>query len=457
MKRSINVVTLGCSKNLVDSERVLRQLADAGFEAYHQTEHPTDIVVVNTCGFIGDAKEESVNTILEFVEAKKAGQIKELYVMGCLSERYRSDLVAELPEVDRFYGKFDWTSLATDLATLHPVAIDSYNSPEDNTKPSDTTESSDSADSTRIVTTPRHFTYLKISEGCNRFCAFCAIPLITGRHHSRKMEEIEAEVKALVKEGTKEFNIIAQDLSSYGLDLYGRHTLAELTERLARIPGVEMLRLHYAYPADFPMEILDVMAKYPNVASYLDIALQHISDKVLVNMRRHITAAETRQLLAEIRRRVPGIHIRTTLMVGFPGEDEQAFEELVEFVREQRFERMGAFAYCEEEGTFAANNLPDSIPEEVKQERLDRLMSLQEEISMEIQQEKVGKKYRVIVDSEDDDYFSARTEFDSPEVDPEVLIKKTDIICKQLNLKPGDIVTVKIDEALPFELIAHVE
>lgn len=450
MKRSVNVVTLGCSKNLVDSERVLRMLADKGFEAFHQTDGPTDIVVVNTCGFIGDAKEESVNTILEFVEAKKEGEIKELYVMGCLSERYREDLKTELPEVDRFYGKFDWDTLATDLAASHPAV-----SGEPSEAPSDATESI-STEGSRLVTTPRHYAYLKISEGCNRFCAFCAIPLITGRHHSRSIEELEAEVKTLVGEGVKEFNIIAQDLSSYGLDLYGRHALAELTDRLAQIPGVEMLRLHYAYPADFPMDILDVMASRKNVAAYLDIALQHISDKVLTNMRRHITAAETRELLAEIRKRVPGIHIRTTLMVGFPGEDDQAFEELMDFVKEQRFERMGAFAYCEEEGTFAANNLPDVIPQEVKQERLDRLMALQEEISMEIQQSKVGKTLKVIVDSEDEDYFIGRTEYDSPEVDPEVLIKKFDANADPVNLHPGDIVEVEITEALPFELIGMI-
>ncbi len=377
-KRSVNVVTLGCSKNLVDSERVLSMLSDAGFEAYHQTEEDTDIVVINTCGFIGDAKEESVNTILEFCEAKKRGE-----------------------------------------------------------------------KSPRVVTTPSHHAYIKISEGCNRFCAFCAIPLITGRHHSRPMEEIEAEVGTLAAKGVREFNIIAQDLSSYGLDLYGGHRLAQLVDRLADIHGVERIRLHYAYPADFPMDILDVMARRDNVCKYLDIALQHISDHVLTNMRRHISADETRRLLAEIRRRVPGIHIRTTLMVGFPGEEEADFEELMDFVREQRFERMGAFAYCEEEGTFAANNLPDLIPEDVKQERLSRLMALQEEISLEIQQEKKGKEMDVIIDSEEEDYYVGRTEFDSPEVDPEVLVKKT------RDLNTGDIVKVRITETLPFELIGE--
>lgn len=429
-KRSVNVVTLGCSKNLVDSERVLAMLNKAGFEAYHQTPEPTDIVVVNTCGFIGDAKEESVNTILEFCEAKKRGELDELYVMGCLSERYRDELANEIPEVDRYYGKFDWTELVKDLEPGKPD-----NSPAEG--------------KSRIVTTPAHHAYIKISEGCNRFCAFCAIPLITGRHHSRPIEEIAAEVSGLAKNGVKEFNIIAQDLSSYGLDIYGEHRLAQLVDRLADIEGVERIRLHYAYPADFPMDILDVMARRKNVCKYLDIALQHISDKVLTNMRRHITADETRALLAEIRRRVPGIHLRTTLMVGFPGEDEEDFEELMDFVREQRFERMGAFAYCEEEGTFAANNLPDSIPEEVKQDRLNRLMALQEEISLEIQQQKTGAVFDVIIDSEEEDYYVGRTEFDSPEVDPEVLVKK------RITLHPGDIIPVKITGALPFELIAE--
>ncbi len=434
-KRSVNVVTLGCSKNLVDSERVLSMR----FEAYHQTEEDTDIVVINTCGFIGDAKEESVNTILEFCEAKKRGDISELYVMGCLSERYRDDLRTEIPEVDRYYGKFDWTELVGDLS--------SSANDEDVNVSDDAPAASEK--SPRVVTTPSHHAYIKISEGCNRFCAFCAIPLITGRHHSRPMEEIEAEVGTLAAKGVREFNIIAQDLSSYGLDLYGGHRLAQLVDRLADIHGVERIRLHYAYPADFPMDILDVMARRDNVCKYLDIALQHISDRVLTNMRRHISADETRRLLAEIRRRVPGIHIRTTLMVGFPGEEEADFEELMDFVREQRFERMGAFAYCEEEGTFAANNLPDLIPEDVKQERLSRLMALQEEISLEIQQEKKGKEMDVIIDSEEEDYYVGRTEFDSPEVDPEVLVKKT------RDLNTGDIVKVRITETLPFELIGE--
>jgi len=400
-------------------------LNDAGFKAIHESPTPCDITIVNTCGFIGDAKEESVNTILELAEAKKRGDTKELYVMGCLSERYRTELTAEIPEVDKFYGKFDWTGLVTHLGGKHPGST--------------TFE--------RVITTPRHHAYLKIAEGCNRFCAFCAIPLITGRYKSRSIGEIEAEVRELVKQGVKEFNIIAQDLSAYGQDLYGEMKLPELVETLARIDGVRWLRLHYAYPAQFPHGILDVMARYPNVCSYLDIALQHISDNVLTNMRRHITGAETRTLLAEMRQRVPDLHIRTTLMVGFPGETEEDFEELLRFVKEQRFERMGAFAYCEEDDTFAARNYVDDVPQNVKQQRLDRLMALQEEISMELQQEKVGKTFEVVIDREEDEFYVGRTQWDSPEVDPEVLVRKDTV------LSPGDFCRVRITEAMPFELI----
>lgn len=403
-------------------------LSDVGFTARHESDQPSDIAVINTCGFIGDAKEESINTIMEHVEAKNRGQLKELYVMGCLSERYREELKAEIPEVDGFYGKFDWTALADDLSKRHP-AVRPYE---------------------RTITTPSHHAYLKISEGCNRMCAFCAIPLITGRHKSRPIEEIEEEVRSLVAQGVKEFNIIAQDLSGYGLDLYREQRLPELVDRLAQIEGVKWIRLHYAYPAQFPYGILDVMARRENVCTYLDIALQHISDNVLSNMRRHITGAETRELLAEMRRRVPGLHIRTTLMTGFPGETEENFEELLNFVREQRFERMGAFAYCEEEGTYGAEHFADEIPQEVKQERLDRLMALQEEISMELQQEKVGKTLEVVIDREEDEFYVGRTQWDSPEVDPEVLVKK------DRELKIGEFYNVEILEALPFELIAKI-
>lgn len=432
----VKVITLGCSKNLVDSERLLAMLADAGFEAEHQSDdadetYTTDAetVVVNTCGFIGDAKEESVNEIMSQVAAKQDGRIKRLIVMGCLSERYRKELQTEIPEVDRFYGKFDWVSLAADLARQHPGAT-----PYE-----------------RVITTPSHHAYVKIAEGCNRFCAFCAIPLITGRLKSRPIEEIEQEVKSLVARGVKEFNIIAQDLSGYGTDLPGHEPLLpELVERLATIEGVRWIRLHYAYPTSFPMRLLDVMAAHDNVCSYIDIALQHISDNMLSRMRRHITGAQTRELLDEIRRKVPGIHIRTTLMVGFPGETEVDFEELMQFVREQRFERMGAFAYCEEEDTYAALHYTDDVPQQVKQERLDRLMALQEEISLDIQQQKTGSTLEVIVDREEPDYYIGRTQWDSPEVDPEVLIEKT------RPLQRGEFYQVTIDKALPYELIGHV-
>lgn len=428
-RKKLALITMGCSKNLVDSERVKRMLEDAGYDVDHNPETlDADEVLINTCGFIGDAKEESVNMILECAQAKTEGSISRLYVMGCLSERYRAELKDEIPEVDRWYGKFDWADIAADLKAI----------------------ASASPAWERSLTTPPHSAYLKISEGCNRFCAFCAIPLITGRHHSRPMEEILDEVTALVDRGVKEFNIIAQDLSSYGTDLYGRQALAELIDRMASLPGVQWIRLHYAYPSDFPYDILPVMASHPNVCKYLDIALQHCSDNVLTNMRRHITAAQQTELLDRIRREVPGIYIRTTLMVGFPGEGEAEFNELMNFVRTQRFERMGAFAYCEEEDTFGARNFKDTISPEEKQSRLDRLMAIQEEISLEHNQTMVGKLIRVLVDSENDEYYVARSEWDSPEVDPEVLIRKN-----SKTLRPGEFVYVNIVEALPFELIAE--
>lgn len=425
-RKRINIITLGCSKNLVDTERVLSMLSKAGYEAVHQEPvKKGDIVIINTCGFIGDAKEESINTILEYLQGKENGEIDRVYVMGCLSQRYRADLEQELPDVDGWYGKFNFAEIVADLTgKSNPiVTID------------------------RTVTTPPHYTYLKIAEGCNRFCAFCAIPLITGRFKSRTESELVDEVKMLVDRGVKEFNVIAQDLSSYGLDIDGTMRLPQLIDKIAGINGVEWIRLHYAYPAQFPMEVMDVMAAHDNVCNYMDIALQHASDKVLKNMRRHITADETRALIAEMRRRVPELHLRTTLMTGFPGEGEREFEELMQFVKDMRFERMGAFAYCEEDDTYAARNYTDSIPQEVKQERLDALMELQEGISMEIQQEKTGKILRTIIDREEAEYYVGRTEWDSPEVDPEVLVKKTDL------LKPGEFYNIHIDEALPFELI----
>ena len=428
-RRKVDVLTLGCSKNLVDSERLLSMFSIAGFEVFHEPEKlHGDIAVVNTCGFIGDAKEESINTILELVEAKKRGDISSLYVMGCLSQRYKAELESEIPEEDEWYGKFNWDKLVTNLSKKHPGAA-SYD---------------------RVITTPRHHAYIKIAEGCNRFCSFCAIPLITGRFTSRTIEDIEDEVRTLVANGVKEFNVIAQDLSSYGTDLYGEPRLAELVDRLAAIEGVHWIRLHYAYPAQFPMDVLDVMAWHDNVCSYLDIALQHINDKVLSNMRRHITGQQTRELLAEIRRRVPGIHIRTTLMVGFPGEGEKEFDELVEFVKEQRFERMGAFAYCEEDDTFGAKNFKDEIPEDVKQERLNKLMAVQADIAQELNEQKIGSRYEVIIDREDADYYVGRTQWDSPEVDPEVLIEKT------VKLEKGKFYNVEITGVQFYDLLGKV-
>ena len=429
-KKRIDVISLGCSKNLVDSERLLKQLELSGFQAFHNSDNVDgDIVIINTCGFIGDAKEESINTILTYAEAKNEGRIKELYVMGCLSERYRDDLLAEIPEIDRIYGKFDWVNIVSDIIKRNPA-----------TMPYD-----------RVITTPSHYTYLKIAEGCNRFCAFCAIPLITGRYKSRPIEEILEEVRRLVGKGVKEFNVIAQDLSSYGLDIYKRLALPELIDRMAEIDGVKWIRLHYAYPSEFPYEILDVMARHSNVCNYLDIALQHINNDVLKNMRLHITKEETLALIRTIREKVPGIHIRTTLMVGFPGETEDAFNELKEFVREAKFERMGAFAYCEEDDTYAAKNFSDSIPQEVKESRLEEIMTIQEDVALESNQSKIGKTMTVVIDREEPDYFVGRTEFDSPEVDPEVLIDKDD------RLTVGNFYDVEITDALPFELMARLK
>lgn len=431
-KGQIDVISMGCSKNLVDSERLLRRLSAKGYEVRHDPEKPDgEWVVVNTCGFIQDAKEESIQLILELTELKKSRKIGKIVVMGCLSQRYMDDLKTEIPEVDIWYGKFDWKTFIEDLP-------DRGVKKEVNPK-----------DWERNLTTPPYSTYLKISEGCNRFCAFCAIPLITGRHTSRPIEEILEEVKQLTSKGVREFNVIAQDLSSYGTDIYGRHALAELIDRMAEIDGVEWIRLHYAYPSDFPMDILDVMARRDNVCKYLDIALQHIADPVLDNMRRHINAEETRKLIAEMRRRVPDLKIRTTLMVGFPGEGEEEFAQLVNFVKEEKFERMGAFAYSEEDDTWAAKNLEDNIPEEVKQRRLDILMGVQEEIAYQNNLDMVGLEVRVLVDRIEGDYRIGRTQWDSPEVDPEVYVEGSDA-------QPGDFINVKITGAEPFELFGKL-
>ena len=431
-KNKIDIISLGCSKNLVDSEHLMRQFAANGYTLEHNpTKVNGEIVVVNTCGFIQDAQQESIEMILQLVDLKRQGKIRKLFVMGCLAERFLAELQnePELAEVDHFYGKFSWKQILADLGKA-------YN---------------DDIANERVLTTPQHFAYIKISEGCNRFCAFCAIPLITGRHTSVPMPDIISEVKSLVSQGVKEFNIIAQDLSSYGMDLYGEMRLPQLIESLAQITGVEWIRLHYAYPAQFPYEILPVMARHSNVCRYLDVALQHIADPVLTNMRRHITRSQTLQFIERVRREVPGIHLRTTLMVGFPGEGEKEFEELKAFVEEARFERMGAFAYSQEEGTYAAEHFADDIPAEVKQSRLDEIMELQEQISFEVNEAKVGSTMRVIIDSEDEEYYVGRTEFDSPEVDPEVLI------AKKQPLTIGEFYDVTITEALPYELIAEVK
>lgn len=429
VKNRVDIITLGCSKNLVDSEHLMRQFEAAGYEVRHDAEKVTgEIVVINTCGFIGDAKEESIDMILNFVAAKAKKKIKKLYVMGCLSERFMTELAGEIPEVDKFYGKFDWNKLLDDLGKeyISDLRLE------------------------RILTTPPHYAYIKIAEGCNRMCSYCAIPIITGRYQSRSMEDIVEEVEMLVRKGVKEFQIIAQDLTYYGMDIYKKFCIAELVDRIASVPGVEWIRLHYAYPARFPYDLLPVMRKHPNVCKYLDIALQHISDNMLQTMHRHVTKKETYELLSRIREEVPGIHIRTTLMVGHPGEGESDFEELKEFVRQVRFERMGAFAYSEEEGTFSAEHYSDDIPEDVKQRRLDELMAIQEEIAAEINASKIGEEMKVIIDREEEDYYIGRTEFDSPEVDPEVLIGK------EKPLITGEFYTVRITDAQAFDLFGEV-
>ena len=429
-RNTIDIITLGCSKNLVDSEKLMRQLEANGYKVTHDSPNPQgEIAVINTCGFIGDAKEESINMILEFCEAKEEGRLKKLYVMGCLSERYLKELEVEIPQVDKFYGKFNWNELLADLGKAYhdEIAIE------------------------RTLTTPKHYAYLKISEGCDRSCAYCAIPIITGKHISRPMEEIIDEVKLLVSQGVKEFQIIAQELTYYGIDLYKSQKLPELIEKIAQVPGVEWIRLHYAYPTHFPEDLFRVMRENDNVCKYMDIALQHISDNMLTRMRRNVSKSETYDLIEKFRREVPGIHLRTTLMVGFPGETEEDFEELKEFVQKARFDRMGAFAYSEEEGTYAAETYEDSIPQEVKQARLDELMALQQEISADLSQAKVGQELKVIIDRKEGDYYIGRTQFDSPEVDPEVLIK-----ANGKRLFSGRFYRVRITNADDFDLFGEI-
>lgn len=429
-KNQIDIVTMGCSKNLVDSELIMKQFEANGYHCTHDAENPQgEIAVINTCGFIEAAKEESINTILEFANRKKNGQLNRLYVMGCLSQRYKNELEAELPEVDKFYGKFNYKQLLSDLGKADIPACNGV----------------------RHLTTPHHYAYVKIAEGCDRHCAYCAIPLITGRHHSRTVEDVLDEVKGLVAQGVKEFQIIEQELTYYGVDLDGKHHITELISRMADIEGVEWIRLHYAYPNQFPLDLLDVIAGKPNVCKYLDIAFQHISDHMLGRMHRHVTKQETLDLIAEIRRRVPGIHLRTTLLVGFPGETEKDFEELKTFVREVRFERMGAFAYSEEEGTYSATHYEDDVPEKVKQQRIDELMRIQQGISEELEEEKVGRVFKVIIDRIEGEYYIGRTEFCSPEVDPEVLIP-----IEGKTLQTGRFYDVRIIDSDEFDLFGEV-
>jgi len=433
----------------------MRRFEQEGYHCVHDPKRPAgDIAVINTCGFIEAAKEESINTILEFVDAKQHGKLKKLFVMGCLSQRYRKELEESIPEVDKFYGKFDYRQLLQDLGPAKVEAADTDATADQQQAAQANKSFSQSrvdANSRRKLTTPHHYAYIKIAEGCDRHCAYCAIPLITGKHVSRPIDDILNEVQELVKEGVKEFQIIEQELTYYGIDLYHKPMIAELISRMADIPGVKWIRLHYAYPNQFPLELLDVMREKPNVCRYLDIALQHISDHMLERMHRHVTKEDTINLLRTIRERVPGIHIRTTLMVGFPGETEEDFNELLDFVREQRFERMGAFAYSEEEGTYSALHYDDDVPEEVKQQRLDKLMALQQQISEEIESEKVGKTFPVIIDRKEGDYYVGRTEYCSPEVDPEVLIP-----VKNKRLRVGNFYQVKMTGSDEFDLYGQV-
>jgi len=429
-KNKVDIVTLGCSKNLVDSELLMRQFTANGYAVAHDAETPQgDIVVINTCGFIESAKEESIQMILQFGEAKKNKQIRKLFVMGCLSERYQKELQKLIPEVDKFYGKFNWKALLSDLGKSYHQELAAE----------------------RVLTTPAHYSYLKIAEGCNRTCSFCSIPLITGKYQSKPVEAIEAEVRTLVKQGVKEFQLIAQDLTYYGKDIYKKYNLAELLQRISDIKGVEWIRLHYAYPALFPMDILKIMRERDNICKYLDIALQHSSDAMLKQMRRNISQQETRELIQTIRREVPGIHLRTTMMVGHPGETEADFADLLNFVKEMRFERLGAFIYSNEEGTYSYNNYKDDVTPEIKNRRMDELMAVQEQIAQEIGESKIGQTLKVIIDSEEQDFYIGRTEYDSPEVDTEVLIAKNQV------LVPGNFYPVKITGTQSVDLLGSVE
>ena len=430
-KNCVDVITMGCSKNLVDSEQLMRQLQECGYEVTHDSDAPCgDIAVINTCGFIGDAKEESINMILEFCERKERGELDKLYVMGCLSERYLNELREEIEQVDKFYGKFNWKELLADLKQNYKEEIAHE----------------------RMLSTPGHYAFLKISEGCNRRCAYCAIPIITGAHISRPMEDILAEVRYLVSKGVKEFQIIAQELTYYGVDLYKKQSIAELVEKISDIEGVEWIRLHYAYPLHFPTDLLRVMRERKNVCKYIDIALQHVSTKILKKMQRHVTKEDTYALIEKMREEVPGICIRTTMMVGFPGETDKDFEELMDFVKWAKFDRLGAFAYSEEEGTPAAENYRDNVSKKKKQERLDRLMEVQQRISTRLNGEKVGLCFKTIIDRIEGDYYVGRTEFDSPDVDTEVLVHKS-----EGELLIGSFYDIEITDATEFDLMGIVK
>lgn len=428
-KKRVNVVTMGCSKNLVDSEVLLNQLEKGKFEVFHDSDETGfDAVVINTCGFIGDAKQESIDTILQYAEERERGRIGKLYVMGCLSERYKDELRTEIPEVDRYFGKFDLKAIADELkVAYHPEYI--YE---------------------RKITTPSHFAYLKVSEGCNRSCAFCAIPKMTGPHKSRTIEDLVRETRYLAKKGVKELLIIAQDLSYYGIDIYGKNQLGELISRISEVDGIEWIRLHYLYPSRFPMEILDIVAQSPKVCKYLDLPLQHIANPVLKRMLRHVTREETEALLSKIRATIPGVAIRTTMLVGYPGEKEQDFEELKEFVQKARFEKLGVFPYSHEDGTYAYQKYDDDVPEEVKQARADELMELQRRISAEIQLEKVGQTIKVIIDRKEGEFYIGRSEFDSPEVDGEIFITS------DKELRSGSFHQVQITKADDYDLYAII-
>jgi ribosomal protein S12 methylthiotransferase len=428
-KNKVDIITLGCSKNLVDSELLMRQFTANGFSVAHDAAKTDgEIVVVNTCGFIESAKEESLDMILRFCEAKKSKQLRKLFVMGCLSERYKKELEKLIPEVDKFYGKFNWKELLSDLGKSYHTELSSE----------------------RTLTTPAHYAYVKIAEGCDRKCSYCSIPLITGKYRSRSMEEIETEIRSLASRGVKEFQLIAQDLTYYGLDIYKRFGIAELTGRISDIPGVEWIRLHYACPAQFPLDLPKVMRENDNVCKYLDIALQHSSDAMLKKMRRHITRAETVELLQIIRREVPGIHLRTTMMVGHPDETDADFADMSDFIREMRFERLGVFPYSAEEGTYSYRNYKDNIPPEIKNKRMDELMSAQEQIAREINESKVGQTLKVIIDREESGFYVGRTEYDSPEVDHEVLMEKTQKVVT------GEFYPVKITGTQSFDLLGKI-